>query len=144
LLSQSGIFSKVISERSGANVVVDKEDHLKATEIYRRNRDSFPNRYPYKRGRRFDYLIFGTAIGLTVGAIIFLGVWQKPNAVAILVTFIGIGATLGHLLDRIFMGYARTGKLRVGVWEILIAMAIPGLVILAIRIIKAIFAGDIT
>ena len=143
LLSQSGVFSKVVTVRGGVNVVVDKEDHPRATEIYNENHDDFPNRYPSKEARRFDFLIFGTAIGLTVGAIIFLGVWGKPMAVAILFTFVGIGAISGHLLDRFRMGFVRSGKLVLGVWEILVAMAIPGLIILAVRIVRAIFSDGV-
>lgn len=141
LLSQSGIFSNVVRRGTGASVFVDNEDHVRAAQLLSKYSERFPNRIPKKESRRFDLLIFGVAIGFALGGVIVSGVSNLPEAAAILLTFTGIGATTGHLLDRLRMSYLRTGRFRVGVLELLLLMSIIGLAIMAERFIRSIFVA---
>ncbi len=140
-LSQSGMFSKVVPTQYGAAVVVDKEDRELAWQLYRENQEQFPNHIPKKESKRYDCLIFGTAIGMSIGLIIVIDIYSKPQAAAIPITFAALGAVTGHLLDRLRMSRTRTGRARMGIWELLLAMSIPGMMILIARIIRDIFGG---
>lgn len=136
LLSQSGIFSKIVPGGQGASVFVDNDDHDRAAQLYREHQERFPNRIPRKQSRRFDFLIFGIAIGITIGMIIAAGVKDFQDAIAIPITFTAIGAAVGHLLDRGRTGFYRTGRIRVGVLDLLITMSIIGMMMVAIGFVR--------
>ena len=139
LLSQSGIFSKFVSQPNGASVFVDNDDHDRAVALLRKHRGQFPNRIPKRESQRFDLLIFGCAIGLTMGGIVMSGVDKIQNAIAIPITFTIVGAAAGHLLDCIRMRHIRTGRYRLGIWELMIIVSLICMTIMAGRFVDAIF-----
>lgn len=141
LLSRSGIFSKLVNRGTGAIVFVDNDDHDHAVQLFNEHREQFPNRIPVKNSRRFDFLIFGLAIGLTLGGIFVPSYFfsQMRESMVILISFTAIGAAMGHLLDRQRMSLYRRERIRVGVWEVLIMMSIIGMTIMVYRHVIAIF-----
>ena len=135
-LSQSGIFSKVIAAGQGGSVFVDNEDHDRASQLYLQSRNEFPNRVPKKQSRRFDLLIFGTVIGMTLGGVLIDGALGRAEAITMFVSLTAIFGTMGHLLDRLRIRYYRTGRIRIGVWDLLIALSIIGMAIVVFDNIK--------
>jgi len=137
-LSQEGIFSKLDSARQESRVAVDDEDRHRANELFQLHRRLHPNLRPKGNSRRFDFLIFGIGIALTVSFILVVEQWDHPLALTIPLTFGAIGASLGHVIDRVRMRYQRTGRLGVGVWEFLVLATIPAIIALASKMLPRI------
>lgn len=140
-LSQCNIFSKLVIRDGGAAIVVDAEDSRKAAEIFKTTRQQFPNIKPKRLSQRYDFLIFGILIGVTLSLTLVANVWHHPSAKIVWITFCAIGALVGHLCDRFRNQFAIHGKFGLGVAEFLIISTVPVLLILLWDLIpKIIFA----
>jgi hypothetical protein len=137
-LTQSGIHSRAKRHARMTQISVDFEDHQRATEVVDQHRQTCPDQKPSGIRRDFDFLIFGIAIGLTLGFIYVFGNAGNPTALAAPVVFGLTGALTGHFIDRIrrhWRHWRRTGQLRFGVWEFLILAMLPALVAFIVSIL---------
>ena len=134
-LSQAGIFSKLIVARPETRVVVDDEDRHRANELFQQHRQQHPNHRPRGFVRRFDFLIFGIVIALTVSFILVAENWDHPLALTIPLTFCVIGASLGHVLDQVRFRRRQTGRIRIGIRDFLVLATIPAMITLASKLI---------
>ncbi len=130
-LNQSGVFSKLVVGRQATIVTVDHEDRQRAAALFQQHRRQHPNLRPKGNARRFDFLIFGVVITMTLSFILLADEWDHPLALTIPLTFCAIGASLGHVFDRVRMGYWQTGRLRIGIWEFMVLAAQPAIIALA-------------
>jgi hypothetical protein len=137
-LNQAGIFSKLVSARLETRVLVDDEDRHLANELFQKHRRNHPNRRPRGFSRRYDFLIFGLGIALTVSFILVARKWDHPLALTIPLTFGAVGASLGHVADQIRLRYRQTGRLRVGIRDFLVLATIPGMIALAAKLLPQI------
>ncbi len=137
-LSQAGIFSKLVSARSETRVLVDDEDRQPANELFQKHRRAHPNRRPRGFSRRYDFLIFGVGIALTVSFILVAGQWAHPLALTIPLTFAAVGAAVGFVADQMRLRYQQTGKLRIGIRDFLVLATIPGMIALATKLLPQI------
>ncbi len=143
LLMRAGIFSKMHSSRHGSIVMVDAEDSQKAAEIFIEHKKENPDRPVVGSNRRFDYLIFGVLIGITFGIVLLGNEYKHPMAYLVFATFLAIGASVGHLFDRLRIRYRKTGQLKVGVWEFLIIATLPALFALVFTFLPDILFGSV-
>ena len=140
-LSQSGIYSKLVSGQRETRIMVDDEDRHRANEIFQSHRRRNPNRRPKGVSNRFDFLVFGIAVSLTLSFILVADELDHYLALTIPLTFGVIGASLGHVMDRLRMRYRQTGRLEIGVWEYLVLATIPAMVALAWKLLPQILFG---
>lgn len=133
-MAKEGIFSEIKRQQKVFRVVVDREDQPVGSKLYIANKDRFPNRVHSSATLRFDYLIFGITIGLTLGAIAILVLWPDAQSFSVALTFVAICGFSGHLMDRIRIRRLKTGRAWLGIWELLILTTIPCLMYLAARI----------
>ncbi|MFK7766180.1 MAG: hypothetical protein AB8B55_02975 [Mariniblastus sp.] len=142
LLTKKGLFSKLHSSRHGCVVMVDAEDSQMAAELYAIHKKEHPDFVPLANSRRFDYLIFGSIISLTIGFAILGEDFGNPVAHLLFATFLAIGASMGHLFDRLKGVFRSTGKLRIGVWEFLIIATLPALFTLLFSFLPKVIMGQ--
>lgn len=134
LLAEHRIYSQIKKKHKVWHVIVDREDQPIASRLYVENKNAFPNRVHASASLRFDYLIFGIVIGITLGAIALLVLWPEVKAFSAASAFIAICGLTGHLMDRIRVRQLRTGKAMLGLWELLILTTIPCLMYLVCQI----------
>lgn len=134
-LREAGVFSKTEKRGKETAVIVDEEDRKIANEIFQQHRSLHPNRRPTGAARRFDFMIFGLIVGLTLGIVFVMDAWQHRLSFTIPLTFTSIGGLLGHFYDRMLGRHRQTGKWGIGVWEFLIIASVPALILLAVKLV---------
>ena len=135
-LSSNNVFSKLITRFDSTAIVVDAEDSQQAAQIFKQTRSEFPNIKPKRLSRRFDFMIFGFAIGASMGMMLVAGAAKnKPVVALVCLLLCTIGVLGGHLGDRLRNHKAIHGKIRFGVAEFLILTTIPVLTLLAFELV---------
>ncbi len=137
-LNEIGIPSSTAMNGRKTQVLVDFEDRERAAAAYLEHQVVCPDQRPQGIRKDFDLLIFGLAIGLSLGTILIVQSFGNAKALMSPLVFGVIGAILGHLFDRVRDQFRRTGKLRLGVWEFLLLATLPALFIFAIRLLPVI------
>ncbi len=126
-LGEAGVYSSLEVRRKRTELIVEYEDHGRAGQVVDEFREQCPDRPRSGIRRDFDYLIFGIAIGGTVGSFFLFRAQHHPLAIAALIGFGVTGALVGHLIDRWRGAVRRGGRFRFGVWEFLILATLPAL-----------------
>ena len=124
-LGKSGVGSSADRRSGKTQVLVDYEDRDSAVGALSAHLQDHPNRRLNTVRRDFDGLIFGLAIGLTCGFIFGIASWPDVSAFAVSVPFLILGCLLGHLYDRLRYHLRTSGRLRIGIWELMILTALP-------------------
>ena len=132
-LKRRGLFPESAVKQRRLVVSVDHRDMGIASPIARTFREKYPDRRPARDSARFDGLVFGSVIGLTVGLIFIIEAPNDANAREFAIAMLGCGMAAGHLLDRYRVATARGNKVRFGVWEFLIVVAMLAISIVALR-----------
>ena len=127
-LSKAGVMSDSVIRRGKLEVYIDFEDGQRAGAILDEHRTRFPDKPLKGLRRRFDYLIFGVLIGVTVGIFFLLNARQSRLIYSAPVAFGLAGGLSGHLIDRLRGHYRRTGRLQFGIYEFLVLAMLPGIV----------------
>lgn len=122
-LGKAGVGSTSATRDRRTHVSVEYEDREAAAAILTKHLQTHPNRRPPGIRRDYDGLIFGFAIGLTTGFIFALGA-----NFAVIVPFVLLGMLIGHLYDRMRYHLRASGRLRIGIWELLVLATLPAAV----------------
>ena len=132
-LHRNGLFSESVTSGEKLVVTVDFPDVEVASKLSVDFRHQHPDRRPSRRAARFDFLIFGIAMGLVVGLVFATGASNRNAAIGFVSSMFGLGAAAGNLLDRNRNSRIRNGKFAFGLWEFLVAVGILGIGIFAIQ-----------
>ncbi len=108
--------------------MVSYRDHALAHEILARFGSENPDR-PFTGIRRdYDFLIFGSAIGASIGLIVVV-VAQQLQMLMFATGMALLGAMFGHLLDRIRGNSGPGGRFRITMYEWLLGVAVLALLL---------------
>ena len=126
-LLRAGIMSEGKFHRNGAEVSVDYSDCDRAAELLERHLAKFPDRPVTSWRREFDYTLFASLLGSTVGIIAVFGEIEGPRQAVVILVFALFGAVSGYCCDRPRNRYRRTGSLQFGIGDVLGLMALIAL-----------------
>lgn len=135
-LMDNGVMTTGKRHRGEYQVMVDYEDRDAASAILREHMKSNPDVLPIGYNCRYDFLIFGLIIGLTLGVLLVLDVYNASEDMLIAVSFAICGAVCGHLVDRVILQVRRTNQLQIGMREFLLTATLPALIIAVSRIVS--------
>ena len=76
-------------------------------------------------------MIFGGVIRLTISFIFVAGAENETAGIGFALALFGVGAAVGHVIDRLRMSSIRYGRIVFGVWEFLAIVAILAMAIIA-------------
>jgi hypothetical protein len=141
-LSRSGLFSQSSAHGRATRIVVDFEDAKLAAKVYKTHKAKHPDQRPFGDARRFDYLIFGVGIGVTLGFIFLIVETANPLVYGVSVAFVVFCSAVGHLLDRARLRMWRTGRWGFGVWDFLVICCLPFIGMLIVRLTTIIIRGS--
>lgn len=124
-LHRAGLMSTLRSNARKHAVLVDFEDHHRASELYRQFARAHADLRPAV-AMRHDWLIFAMLIGASVAGAFAMGatgIHRLTGPLAIVV----FSALLGHLGDRVRMRHRESGTLRFSTGDFIVLATLPGL-----------------
>jgi len=132
-LTQKKLFPETYVRWRKLFITVDRSDLATAILISGTFRKRHPDRRNSRESARYDYLIFGMLIGFAFAVVFVTGSRNLANGISFVLATVGIFGAAGHLIGR-----ARNRNTHFDLWNMLILVAIIGMLISLIRILPAI------
>jgi hypothetical protein len=128
-LLEEGIVSSSESSRGQVRVAVDLADRRRATELLEAHLRDMPDRPPRGPRRSIDYALFGGLFGATAGTLLMVADFRGLRDLVTLGVFCIFGGLAGHSLDRVRDRYRKSGRVQIGLGDLLMLIALPALAV---------------
>ena len=125
-LTRSELFSESVVSARKLVISVDYADVQIASAISEKFRNKYPDRQDQLASNRYDYMIFGIVVGVSISMIFIAGAKDPMANAAFCLASSGFFGASGHLVDRV-----ANPKTALGLWDLFVLVAIIGTAISA-------------